>query len=126
MKVPTFVELVKDACEAHNSVVVFVSFRQTLEALSDRLVDHVDGLVTIHGEQSDEDRAEAIRLFQSNEAQVCVCMIQAGGTGLSLHDETGKWPRISLISPTFSAVELRQALGRVHRAVARPVRRGRC
>jgi len=116
MKVPTFVELTKDACEAHSSVVIFVSFRQTLEALSDRLVDDVDGLVTIHGDQSDEDRAEVIGLFQSNGAQVCVCMIQAGGTGLSLHDETGKWPRISLISPTFSAVELRQALGRVHRA----------
>tara|TARA_Y100000588_G_C13888717_1_gene767717 strand:- start:498 stop:758 length:261 start_codon:yes stop_codon:yes gene_type:complete len=43
-------------------------------------------------------------------------MIQAGGTGLSLHDEDGGHPRVALISPTFSAVELRQALGRVHRA----------
>lgn len=116
LKVPIFVELAKDAHEAHNSVVIFVSFRQTLEALSDRLVDDADGLVTIHGDQSGEDRAEVIRLFQSNEARVCVCMIQAGGTGLSLHDEAGGHPRISLISPTFSAIELRQALGRVHRA----------
>ena len=116
LKVPTFVELAKDACDSHNSVVIFVSFRQTLEALSDRLVDEVHGLVTLHGEQSDEERAETIRLFQSNEAQVCVCMIQAGGTGLSLHDEDGGHPRVSLISPTFSAIELRQALGRVHRA----------
>ena len=43
-------------------------------------------------------------------------MSQAGGTGLSLHDETGEHPRISLISPSFSAIELRQVLGRVHRA----------
>ena len=116
LKVPTFLELANDAHAAGNSVVIFVSFRQTLEALSDRLVDEVDGLVTIHGDQSDEDRAEVLRTFQSDEARVCVCMIQAGGTGLSLHDEHGRHPRVSLVSPTFSAIELRQALGRVHRA----------
>ena len=116
LKVPTFVELTTDAYASGHSVVIFVSFRQTLEAISDRLVDDVKGLVTIHGEQSDEERANTINLFQSNEAQVCVCMIQAGGTGLSLHDEDGGHPRVALISPTFSAIELRQALGRVHRA----------
>ena len=116
LKVPTFLELAKDSCDSQHSVVLFVSFRQTLEAVSERLAEHVNGLVTIHGDQTDEDRAEAIRSFQANEAQVCVCMIQAGGTGLSLHDEDGGHPRVALISPTFSAVELRQALGRVHRA----------
>ena len=43
-------------------------------------------------------------------------MTQAGGTGLSLHDEHGNHPRMSLISPSFSAIDLRQALGRIHRA----------
>jgi len=32
-----------------------------------------------------------------------------------LHDLNGNYPRISLISPTPSAVDLRQALGRVWR-----------
>jgi hypothetical protein len=36
--------------------------------------------------------------------------------GVSLHDPTGGKPRLALISPTFSAQDLRQALGRVHRA----------
>ena len=57
-----------------------------------------------------------IDMFQSDQARVCISMIQAGGTGLSLHDVTGEHPRVSLISPTFSAIELRQTLGRVHRA----------
>tara|TARA_E500000331_G_scaffold270821_1_gene262419 strand:+ start:129 stop:392 length:264 start_codon:yes stop_codon:yes gene_type:complete len=46
-------------------------------------------------------------------------MTQAGGTGLSLHDETGEYPRVSLISPSFSAIDLRQCLGRVHRATGK-------
>ena len=46
-------------------------------------------------------------------------MVQAGGTGLSLHDLNGKHPRVSLISPNFSAVDLKQVLGRVHRAGAK-------
>ena len=43
-------------------------------------------------------------------------MIQAGGVGVSLHDLNGVYPRAAFISPTWSAVELRQTLGRVHRA----------
>jgi superfamily II DNA or RNA helicase len=39
----------------------------------------------------------------------------AGGTGLSLHDVNGKRPRISLISPSFSAKDHLQTLGRIHR-----------
>jgi len=36
-----------------------------------------------------------------------------------LHDSEGSFPRVSLISPTFSAIDLKQALGRVHRADSR-------
>ena len=44
-----------------------------------------------------------------------VANIAAGGTGVSLHDINGKRPRISLISPTFSAKDHLQTLGRIHR-----------
>jgi hypothetical protein len=43
-------------------------------------------------------------------------MIQAGGVGVSLHAVGDKRMRVALISPTFNAVQLKQALGRVHRA----------
>ncbi len=36
-----------------------------------------------------------------------------------MHDINGKYPRVSLISPTFSAQDLKQALGRIHRAGAK-------
>jgi len=73
-------------------------------------------IATVHGDQSTDERRENVESFQSNDARVIVCMIQAGGVGLNLHDEHGGHPRVSLISPSFSAVELRQTLGRVHRA----------
>jgi len=48
-----------------------------------------------------------------------LCTIQAGGTGVSLHDINGNHPRVSLISPTFSAIDFKQTLGRIHRAGAK-------
>ena len=38
---------------------------------------------------------------------------------MSIHDLHGNHPRITLLSPTFNATELVQALGRVHRAGAK-------
>ena len=54
--------------------------------------------------------------FQRNEIHVVIANIQAGGVGVSLHDPEGQRSRLSIISPTFSAADLRQALGRVHRS----------
>ena len=42
--------------------------------------------------------------------------MRAGGVGISLHDKNGKYARRSLISPSWSAIDMIQALGRVHRA----------
>jgi superfamily II DNA or RNA helicase len=70
----------------------------------------------IQGGQTSEERQAAIEAFQSDRARVIIANIQAGGVGVSLHDLNGKHARISLISPTWSAIDLRQTLGRVHRA----------
>ena len=115
LKVPVFVELVRDAVNDGNSVALFVNFKATLNAVLGRLTMDTP-IATVHGDQSTDERRENVESFQSNDARVIVCMIQAGGVGLNLHDEHGGHPRVSLISPSFSAVELRQTLGRVHRA----------
>jgi hypothetical protein len=41
--------------------------------------------------------------------------MQCGGVGISLHDVNNR-PRVSLISPSYSAVDLIQSLGRINRA----------
>ena len=115
LKVPVFEELARDAVVDGASVVIFVNFRDTLEALHKRLSGSHE-ISVIAGSQSGVVRDSEVKRFQKDEARICLVMTQAGGTGLSLHDEHGKHPRVSLISPSFSAIDLRQALGRVHRA----------
>jgi hypothetical protein len=43
-------------------------------------------------------------------------IIQACREGLNLHDVNGKYSRVAMIMPTYSVFDLKQVLGRVHRA----------
>ena len=115
-KIPAFVELATDGLEQGLSIAVFVNFDESLRKITDALGKSKVGVVEIHGQQSPEERQAAIDAFQRDEARVIVCNIRAGGVGVSLHDLTGRHPRLALVSPTWSAIDLRQALGRVHRA----------
>ena len=117
-KVPIFTELAKDSLESGNSVAIFVNFRETMEALLKRLAGEHE-ISLIHGSQGFGERERQIKNFQSDKSRIIICMVQAGGTGLSLHDLNGDYPRVSLISPSFSAIEFRQTLGRIHRAGAK-------
>jgi len=111
IKVPLFVEMAEDAIENGMSVVLFVNFSETVRALSKRLETNC----VVWGENKGNEREKHIADFQADKKRVIIVNIKAGGAGLSLHDLNGNYPRISLISPTPSAVDLRQALGRVWR-----------
>ena len=116
LKVALFEELIKDYVDEGMSVVVFVCFHATLNALRDRF----PRAPVIHGAgQTGEERQVMVDAFQNNEVRLLLCTVGAGGTGLGFHDLDGSFPRVSLISPSFNAVELKQALGRVHRAGAK-------
>ncbi|MBP04905.1 MAG: hypothetical protein CMA72_09010 [Euryarchaeota archaeon] len=109
LKAPDIADMAEDLMLEGMSVVVFVNFRETVEALCGRLkCDRIEG-----GQKSNRD--EVIKKFQEDETNCIVCNIAAGGTGISLHDKHGNRPRASLISPTFSAKDLDQVLGRIHR-----------
>ena len=112
LKIDTLASMAADAVAEGMSVAIFVNFDETLHETAKRCGT---GCV-IHGGQPPAEREEAISRFQANEAEVIVCNIRAGGVGVSLHDPDGRKPRLALISPTYSAQDLRQALGRVHRA----------
>lgn len=111
LRVPVLVELVRSLNDEGRSVVVFCNFRNSLDSLCQELPD----CSMVIGGQTEEERKEAIDRFQSNEVPNIFCQIQSGGVGLSLHDLNGR-PRSSLICPTYSAIDLKQALGRIHRA----------
>ena len=57
-----------------------------------------------------------IQAFQNGEVQVFLTTPQSGGTGLNLDDRTGKSPRTAIImTPPYSASDLTQMIGRIHR-----------
>lgn len=116
LKIPAIVDMANELVDAGHSVVIFVNFSQTLKSLVERL----PFAGSIHGGQTGtagkKEREEQISLFQTDKIRILVVNSQAGGVGISLHDETGKHPRATLISPSFNAKEFAQVLGRVERA----------
>lgn len=112
LKIPTILNKSREYLKQGFSVSIFVNFTGTLLTLSEEL----DTNCVIYGEQTIEDRFSNIKRFNNNESNIIICNIKAGGVGISLHDTNGEHPRVSLISPTWSAQDLLQALGRIHRA----------
>jgi len=119
LKVPAMVNWIIDMYREGISPVVFVNFRDTLEAIEKKLneSDSFDGKISkIVGGQSKTKRNEQIELFQNDISRVCLVMIPAGAASISLHDLNGNYPRHTLINPSYSAINTLQALGRCHRA----------
>ncbi len=119
-KATILAELTKEAVQAGQSVFVAVNYRCTVEIFHAELNRLKIPCVEVVGGQSESERAKAIALFQSNEVHVLVATTPAGGTALSLHDVHHKRPRLSLISPGYSAQDLIQAMGRTRRVGGTP------
>jgi SNF2 family DNA or RNA helicase len=109
-------ELTEKYLELNRSVVIFVNFIETQQQIIKQLLENNIPYSTIDGSQSAEEKEKNRKQFQEDKTRVIVTMIQAGGQSISLHDTVGKYPRVSLISPSFSSTELIQALGRIYRA----------
>jgi superfamily II DNA or RNA helicase len=112
LKVPTLVQMVNDGLEEGMSVVVILNFDASIKALTYRLKTSN----TITGADKPEIRQQLIDGFNADEERLIVMNIKAGGLGISLHGNSRSRPRLVLISPTFSGIDLKQALGRCHRA----------
>lgn len=112
LKVPEFIKLTQEEIAKGNSLVLFVNFTETLLTLSEKL----NTKCLIYGEQKIDDRDKNIQDFQNDIHRICICNIKCGGTGISLNDIHGNFPRVSIISPTWSAQDLIQVLGRIYRA----------
>jgi len=124
LKVPTMILEAMEYLLNDHSVVIFVNFNETTTSLFQALDEFVQKefrsfITFIHGGQSVEERNYQIASFQSDRSRLMIANIRAGGVGLSLHDLHGNYSRVSLISPTWSSIELKQVLGRIYRADAR-------
>lgn len=107
------------------SVIIFVNFRKTLDALITMTrkkwpsEQYADQFSVIVGGQEASVRLKQVELFQTGKNKILLAMITAGGTGISLHDTIGGHPRYTLISPPESATVAMQAFGRVDRIGAK-------
>lgn len=115
IKVPLFIDMIEEGLEHGMSVVVFVNFTETLQAIAKRL----NTLCIFDGKTKEEVRQASVDDFQAGKEKVILVNIQSGGSGLNLHDLSGEHPRLALISPSYSAVLMRQATGRVWRDSAK-------
>ena len=113
LKVKTIAEMTTDSVQSGNSVVIFVNYLDTMALLQVML----GGIkCVIRGGQTTEERQGHIDDFNNDRERIIICQIQSGGVGISLHDTIGDHPRVSLISPSWSAQDLMQTFGRIHRA----------
>ena len=114
-KAEAMAEMAKGLVEDGNSVFIMVNFtdaRKRIEAYLER-----EGVqyASIYGGQKESERQSGVDAFQSNKIHVIIGMAAACSVALSLHDERHERPRVSLISPGYSASELSQGLGRIRR-----------
>jgi superfamily II DNA or RNA helicase len=116
LKVPTFVSMAEDARAEGMAVVVILNFQDSVNAVARKL--RTTNTITGEdvGDKGARYRQRLIDRFNADDEDIVVMNIKAGGVGISLHGTpTGK-PRLVLVSPTFSGIDLKQALGRCHRA----------
>ena len=112
IKIPIFIDLANKYIESGKSIVIFVNYIETLTTLAELL----NTKCIIHGQQTNEERDKNIDDFQNNKEKIIILTLQSGGQSISLHDKNGHHPRVSIISPSFSSIDLIQALGRIHRS----------
>lgn len=114
-KVPLLCDLAEETIEEGKSAVVFVCFRETLIQVCDELKRRGIEHAKIFGGQSAEERKANHMAFQQNLVFCCVSTIDAGGTGIDMHDVLKERPRIAYLCPHYNSVLVKQALGRIHR-----------
>ncbi len=119
LKVPTFVDMIEDLYDEGKSVIIYVNFTETIEAIGARLerMRKFRGRNTIgylYGERTLRQREQDIEDFQADRKRIMIVNI-ACAESIGLHDLLGNHPRAQLLNPSFSAMKVLQAKGRGHR-----------
>ena len=114
-KAETMAQMACDLVEDGNSVFVMVNFTDARKRVEEYLDKKGVKYASIYGGQCDSERQAGIDAFQANRIPVIIGMAAACSVALSLHDERHERPRVSLISPGYSASEFSQGLGRIRR-----------
>jgi superfamily II DNA or RNA helicase len=114
-KIPIFEELAKNGLSEGKSIIIFMNYLKNMF----RLAELLNTKCLVNGLQTIAERNKNIEDFQSNKSKVIICIMKAGSQSINLHDIHGDNPRLTLISPSFSSIDLKQALGRAFRSEAK-------
>lgn len=120
-KVRLFIHLVVTWCTRHpaGQVAVFMHYREPIRRVAEGVRALGFPVKELTGSVSKAGRNKLLNEFSSGETRVIVSTTTVGGVGLSMHDEHGGRPRLALISPSYSAIAMHQAAGRVWRVGTR-------
>lgn len=89
-----------------------IEIRSPIEAIQEAFPD----AVVISGDVTGAARIRAMDQFNQGKARVVICTIDAGGTGLSLHDTIGNFPRVQInLTVPYTALGVDQTAGRTFR-----------
>ncbi|MCX6224572.1 MAG: helicase-related protein [Bacteroidia bacterium] len=117
-KVPSLCEMTEDLYAENKSVILFVNYQDTIDSLVSRLSNTFgkELIGQIHGKQTINQRLQDIADFQADKKRITIANLAAGGESIDLNDVTGKYPRASLINPSYRAIAVIQSCGRHDRA----------
>ena len=110
-KVDTCVELVKNAVEAGNKILLFSQFTSMLDIIRKRLDEEEIGYYILTGAVSKEKRSELVRAFNEDDTPVFLISLKAGGTGLNLTAAS----IVIHFDPWWNQAAQNQATDRAHR-----------
>ena len=119
VRAPRMAKRAIDTVEQGRQTIVVCNFVEPMRKVYTELVKlglSKDRIAFIIGGQTPTKREAQRQLFQTGKADIMLFTMRSGGVGISLHHDTeqGK-PRHIIIPPTWSAIDLVQALGRGHR-----------
>lgn len=119
LRTPRLARMTIDKINDDKQVIIGSNFVETLRATWINLVRrHAwpdDKISFVVGGQNKTERQRMIDKFQNGSNKICLFTLKSGGAGLSLHhDRESSLPREVILPPTWSGIELVQALGRAH------------
>jgi hypothetical protein len=116
-KIEIFLRLVRErfAAEPNAKQIIYVNYVESIKTLSDGLKEFHPAIM--YGATPEKERINIIEMFNqdTNDLRLLIANIKVGGVGISLDDKIGNRPRYTYISPTYSILDLHQAIYRTHR-----------
>lgn len=110
-KVDTCVELIRNAVDAGNKILLFSQFTSMLDIIKKRLEKENIGYYKLIGSTTKERRRELVEAFNRDQTPVFLISLKAGGTGLNLTAASV----VIHFDPWWNMAAQNQATDRAHR-----------